>query len=161
MFGIGLPELFIILVVALVVVGPDKLPDLARAIGRGVGEFRKATDELKESFNADEDLREIKKSLTAARDEMSGVVRDSTRGMSTDDIAKSLADGHFFNSDQDETQQKKDSSEESDDDRVESTETAAETPAPDSEEKPVAETSADAVTDRNTQEENNIDGQKE
>jgi Tat protein translocase TatB subunit len=96
MFGIGLPELFIILVIALVVLGPEKLPDLARAIGRGLGEFRKATDELKHSFNEDDELRALKKSLTEARDEMSGFVRESTKNVSTENLTKSLSDGSFF-----------------------------------------------------------------
>ncbi len=50
MFGIGMPELLLILALALIVIGPKKLPDLARALGRGMAEFRRATDELKSSF---------------------------------------------------------------------------------------------------------------
>jgi Tat protein translocase TatB subunit len=50
MFGIGFPELLLIAVIALVVIGPKRLPDLARALGRGFAEFRRATDELKQSF---------------------------------------------------------------------------------------------------------------
>ncbi|TLM65454.1 MAG: twin-arginine translocase subunit TatB [Deltaproteobacteria bacterium] len=50
MFGIGFPELLLIAVIALVVIGPKRLPDLARALGRGFAEFRRATDELKQTF---------------------------------------------------------------------------------------------------------------
>jgi Tat protein translocase TatB subunit len=50
MFGIGMPELLLILAVALIVLGPKKLPELARALGKGMAEFRRATDELKEEF---------------------------------------------------------------------------------------------------------------
>jgi len=50
MFGIGFPELLLIAVIALVVIGPKRLPDLARALGRGFAEFRRATEELKQSF---------------------------------------------------------------------------------------------------------------
>ena len=50
MFGIGMPELLLILALALIVLGPKKLPELARALGKGMAEFRRATDDLKDEF---------------------------------------------------------------------------------------------------------------
>ncbi|HXG50852.1 MAG TPA: twin-arginine translocase TatA/TatE family subunit [candidate division Zixibacteria bacterium] len=50
MFGIGMPELLLILALALIVLGPKKLPELARALGKGLAEFRRAADDLKEEF---------------------------------------------------------------------------------------------------------------
>jgi len=70
MFGIGLPELIIIMVIALIVIGPSKLPDLARALGKGMAEFRKATQEIKDSLDMDEDIQEVKKDLV---DSVSGL----------------------------------------------------------------------------------------
>ena len=66
MFGIGMPELLIILVIALVVIGPKKLPDLAKALGKGLSEFKKATTEIKDGLNLDEDLKEARKGLVDA-----------------------------------------------------------------------------------------------
>ena len=54
MFGIGLPELILIMAVALIVVGPEKLPDLAKGLARQLVELKKAANVLKESLNEDE-----------------------------------------------------------------------------------------------------------
>lgn len=50
MFGIGIPELIIILVIALIIFGPGKLPDVGRALGRGIGEFKKESKALAEEI---------------------------------------------------------------------------------------------------------------
>lgn len=60
MFGIGVTELAVIMVIALIVIGPSKLPDLAKALGKGLAEFRKASQDIKDSFNFDEEINTIK-----------------------------------------------------------------------------------------------------
>lgn len=60
MFGIGMPEMILILAVALIVIGPKKLPDLAKSLGKAMGEFKKATSDLKESMQIDTELKDVK-----------------------------------------------------------------------------------------------------
>ena len=58
MFGIGMQELIIIAIIALIIVGPKKLPDLAKSLGKGFSEFKRATDgitdDIKETLKEDE-----------------------------------------------------------------------------------------------------------
>ena len=55
MFGIGMPELLVILGLALILIGPKKIPDLAKSLGKTMGELRKATDDLKETISEEID----------------------------------------------------------------------------------------------------------
>ena len=51
MFGIGFPELILILIIGLVVFGPGKLPEIGRAVGKGLQEFKKATSSISNEIN--------------------------------------------------------------------------------------------------------------
>lgn len=73
MFGIGMPEMLLILAIALIVIGPKKLPDLAKSLGRAFAEFKRATSELKESLEIDDELRDIKTTF----DDMSSEIKEA------------------------------------------------------------------------------------
>lgn len=72
MFGIGVPELLVILVVALLVLGPQRLPEVAKALGKALAEFRRATSDLSEELgNAkvmlEEEVRQAERKARAAQ----------------------------------------------------------------------------------------------
>ncbi len=59
---LGFSEIIIILVLALIILGPDKLPGVAKQLGKGMREFKKATDDLKGQFEREFYAEEVKKS---------------------------------------------------------------------------------------------------
>jgi sec-independent protein translocase protein TatB len=78
MFGIGLPEMIVIMAVALIVVGPDKLPDMARSVAKWVLELKKTVNQVKESL-ADEDnlIGSVQSDLRKTGNDLKGELLDS------------------------------------------------------------------------------------
>lgn len=81
MFGIGLPELIIILIVGLIVLGPQKLPEMAKGIAKALSEFRKATQEIKQNLEIDESLKEIKQNIDDSVKDLRENIAESMGGV--------------------------------------------------------------------------------
>lgn len=85
MFGIGLPEMILIMALALIVVGPDKLPDLARTVAKGVLELKKTVAGLKENFADENPFDSVKPELEEAakslKEQLSDPAEDAWRGI--------------------------------------------------------------------------------
>ena len=83
MFGsLGGAELLIILVLALLLFGPRKLPEIGRTIGKGLTEFRKATSEFKANLEREVDLTDVKDArdtLTEAKREIRSTIDEARR----------------------------------------------------------------------------------
>ncbi len=85
MFGIGLPEFILIMALALIVVGPDKLPDLARSVAKGILDLKKTANTLKESLTEEGNLLDdIKPELDEAARSIKDQVLDVTNETWTD-----------------------------------------------------------------------------
>ncbi len=69
MFGIGMPELLVILGLALIILGPKKIPEIARGLGRAMREFRRATNDMREQF--EEETKELKDVTETLKEEVS------------------------------------------------------------------------------------------
>jgi len=85
MFGsIGMPELVIILVLALIIFGPRKLPELGRSLGRSIGEFRRASNELRSTL--EEEIR-VEEQKAPAASSPSAPATESAPGSSSDETS--------------------------------------------------------------------------
>ena len=70
MFGIGSTELLVILVVALIVIGPSKLPDLMKTLGKGMAEFRRMSTDVKSTLEAEVDRAEREQKQAEAKKQL-------------------------------------------------------------------------------------------
>jgi len=69
-FDIGMPELILILVIALLVFGPKKLPEIGKSLGRAMAEFKRSSTEFKENLEREVETDKIKENLLAQQKEI-------------------------------------------------------------------------------------------
>lgn len=94
MFGIGAPELILILVVGLIVFGPGKLPEMGRTLGKGLREFRKASNALTQAMNAPEPPPAPPQQAQAAEKTQAGTAASAAATTATEASAAAAADAN-------------------------------------------------------------------
>jgi len=94
MFGIGFWELVLIVLFILLVMGPDKIGPIARAVGRAMREMRRGVDEFKDTFQIEEQVRDIEALRSEIVDDVrDGVVDAARRGEETlDEVKEEIED---------------------------------------------------------------------
>jgi Tat protein translocase TatB subunit len=85
MFGFGFSEVMVILIIALLVVGPKKLPEVAKMIGRGYAQFKRAFEDIKDTVDLDLDLDNNRQTYKKPKNNLNEIYREKWE----DDIAKS------------------------------------------------------------------------
>jgi Tat protein translocase TatB subunit len=68
MFGLGMPEILLILAIALIVIGPKKLPELAKTLGRAMGEFKRSAQDFKRSIDVETTFKEMETPASDLKD---------------------------------------------------------------------------------------------
>lgn len=88
MFGLGMPEIFLILAIALIVIGPKKLPDLAKTLGRAMGEFKRSAQDFKRSIDVETTVKDIK-DIADPKVDLEGIIKDANTKKETGKTADS------------------------------------------------------------------------
>jgi sec-independent protein translocase protein TatA len=88
MFGsVGMPELLIILVIALIIFGPRKLPELGRSLGKSLGEFKRASNELRNTLEEEVRVEEQKEQRAKIETEQNSAI-DAAKSPDTHETAR-------------------------------------------------------------------------
>ena len=92
MFGLGMPEILMILAIALIVIGPKKLPDLAKTLGRAMGEFKRSAQDFKRSIDVETTVKEFKSGVDIPKADLSTILTDDSPSDETEASDKDGSD---------------------------------------------------------------------
>ena len=90
MFGLGMPEILLILAIALIVIGPKKLPELAKTLGKAMGEFKRSAQDFKRSIDIETTVKDIEPPASAP--DLKEVLKEANSDKETTENAEPSAD---------------------------------------------------------------------
>ncbi|MBU1342126.1 MAG: twin-arginine translocase TatA/TatE family subunit [Proteobacteria bacterium] len=91
MFGLGMPEILLILAIALIVIGPKKLPDLAKTLGRAMGEFKRSAQDFKRSIDIETTVKDMK-DIEDPKTDLKAIFKDANINPETPSDSKTDSD---------------------------------------------------------------------
>lgn len=89
MFNLGMPELIVIFIVALLIFGPKKLPELGKSLGRAMSEFKRSSQEFRNNLESEVEVDKIKKDLAREQKEL----KDALNPLSDTEAKSDTKDG--------------------------------------------------------------------
>ncbi|GAB6113501.1 Sec-independent protein translocase protein TatB [Desulfomicrobium salsuginis] len=104
MFGIGSTELIVILIVALIVIGPAKLPEMARSLGKALGEFRRVSTDVKRTIEMEAEQADQKARTDQAKKELFPEAAASAAAQKDEAPAKDQAEAQVAGTDKDKAE---------------------------------------------------------
>jgi len=79
MFGMGMPEVILILAVGLIVIGPKKLPELAKSLGKGIVEFKRATQDFRDTIDVNDEVSDIRDTVDTLKTDIKDQLIDKPK----------------------------------------------------------------------------------
>jgi TatA/E family protein of Tat protein translocase len=79
MFGMGMPEVILILAVGLIVIGPKKLPELAKSLGKGIVEFKRATQEFRDTIDVKDEVSDFRDTVDTIKTDIKEQLTDKPK----------------------------------------------------------------------------------
>jgi len=76
MFGMGMPEIILILAVGLIVIGPKKLPELAKSLGKGIVEFKRATQDFRDTINVENEVEDLRETVGSIKHDIKNQITE-------------------------------------------------------------------------------------
>ncbi|KPA11842.1 sec-independent protein translocase protein TatB [Candidatus Magnetomorum sp. HK-1] len=92
MFGMGMPEIILILAVGLIVIGPKKLPELAKSLGKGIVEFKRASQDFRDTINVENEVEDLRETVGSIKHDIKNQITEKPETIKNSSQSTELAE---------------------------------------------------------------------